>query len=42
MTDAFVQWLTAALGGKVSKEAIIFLISMVGTLILILQHFVIQ
>ena len=32
MTDSFVQWLTAALGGKVSKEAIIFLISMVPIL----------
>ena len=32
MTDSFVQWLTAALGGKVSGEIIIFLISMVPIL----------
>ncbi|MDO5415698.1 MAG: small multi-drug export protein [Lachnospiraceae bacterium] len=32
MTDSFVQWLTAALGGKISGEAIIFLISMIPIL----------
>lgn len=32
MTDSLVQWLTAALGGKVSGELIIFLISMVPLL----------
>ncbi|MDO4329478.1 MAG: small multi-drug export protein [Lachnospiraceae bacterium] len=32
MTDSLVQWLTAALGGKVSGELIIFLISMVPIL----------
>lgn len=32
MTDSFVQWLTAALGGKISGEMIIFLISMVPIL----------
>ncbi|MDO5350909.1 MAG: small multi-drug export protein [Lachnospiraceae bacterium] len=32
MTDSLVQWLTAALGGKVSGEGIIFLISMVPIL----------
>ena len=32
MTDSFVQWLAAALGGKVSGEIIIFLISMVPIL----------
>ncbi|MCI8268424.1 MAG: small multi-drug export protein [Lachnospiraceae bacterium] len=32
MTDSLVQWLTAALGGKVSGEAIIFIISMIPIL----------
>ncbi|MCI8949182.1 MAG: small multi-drug export protein [Lachnospiraceae bacterium] len=32
MTDSFVQWLAAVLGGKVSGEIIIFLISMVPIL----------
>lgn len=32
MTDTLVQGLTAALGGKVSKEAIIFIISMIPIL----------
>ncbi len=32
MTDSLVQWMTAALGGKVSGEIIIFLISMVPIL----------
>ncbi|MDO5551759.1 MAG: small multi-drug export protein [Lachnospiraceae bacterium] len=32
MTDSLVQWLAAALGGKVSGEGIIFLISMVPIL----------
>lgn len=32
MTDSFVQWLTAALGGKVSGEMIIFIISMIPIL----------
>lgn len=32
MTDSLVQWLTAALGGKVSGEMIIFIISMIPIL----------
>ena len=32
MTDSLVQWLTAALGQRVSKEAIIFIISMIPIL----------
>ncbi len=32
MTDSLVQWLTAALGGKVSGEIIIFIISMIPIL----------
>lgn len=32
MTDSFVQWLTAALGDKISGEAIIFIISMIPIL----------
>lgn len=32
MTDSLVQWLTAALGGKISGEAIIFIISMIPIL----------
>ena len=32
MTDSLVQGLTAFLGGKVSKEAIIFIISMIPIL----------
>lgn len=32
MTDTLVQGLTAALGGKISKEAIIFIISMIPIL----------
>ena len=32
MTDSLVQWLTAALGGKVSGESIIFIISMIPIL----------
>ncbi|RKJ07185.1 small multi-drug export protein [bacterium D16-54] len=32
MTDSLVQWMTAALGGKVSGEIIIFIISMIPIL----------
>ena len=32
MTDSLVQWLTSALGGKVSGEMIIFIISMIPIL----------
>lgn len=32
MTTSFVQWLTAALGGKISGELIIFVISMIPIL----------
>lgn len=32
MTDSLVQWMTAALGGKVSGETIIFIISMIPIL----------
>ena len=32
MTDSLVQWLAAALGGKVSGEIIIFIISMIPIL----------
>ena len=32
MTDSLVQWLTAVLGGKVSAEAVIFIISMIPVL----------
>lgn len=32
MTDSLVQWLTAALGDKISGEAIIFIISMIPIL----------
>lgn len=32
MTDSLVQWLTAALGGKISGEMIIFIISMIPIL----------
>ncbi|MCI8660485.1 MAG: small multi-drug export protein [Lachnospiraceae bacterium] len=32
MTDSFVQWLTASLGGKISGEMIIFIISMIPIL----------
>lgn len=32
MTDSLIQWMTAALGGKVSGEIIIFIISMIPIL----------